>query len=272
MKKQKRLGQHFLEDAWVKKLVNAVEVSSEDTFLEIGAGLGALTLPLATKACKVIAVEIDQKLSEELKIKTPRNVKVVTADFLNIGLEKLLESEKKPIRVIGNLPYNLSSPILFRLIATHNSGLLFSDATLMLQHEVAERLVAVPGNKLYGVLAIQTSLHAKRTKLLTLPPGAFRPQPKVTSSVVNLHFHSNPFDANTLRVFEWLTRGLFMQRRKTLANALQPLISERGLNSRQVLSFLEINPMRRPETLELDEISALTRHLCFIFQEPIKPT
>ena len=94
MKKQKRLGQHFLEDAWVKKLVNAVQVSSEDTFLEIGAGLGALTLPLATKACKVIAVEIDQKLSEELKIKTPRNVKVVTADFLNIGLEKLLESEK----------------------------------------------------------------------------------------------------------------------------------------------------------------------------------
>ena len=272
MKKQKRLGQHFLEDSWVKKLINAVQVSSGDTFLEIGAGLGALTLPVAMKARKVIAVEIDTRLSEELKTKTPENVEVITADFLKINLEKLLESEKKPIRVIGNLPYKLSSPILFRLTATHNSGLLFSDATLMLQHEVAERLVAVPGNKLYGVLAIQISLHAERTKLLRLPPGAFRPQPKVTSSVVNLHFHSNPFDANTLRVFEWLTRGLFMQRRKTLANSLQALISERGLNSRQVLSFLDINPTRRPETLKLDEISALARHLCYIFQEPIKPT
>ena len=272
MKKQKRLGQHFLEYSWIKKLIDAVQVSSGDTFLEIGAGLGALTIPLATKAHKVIAVEIDKKLSEELKIKTPENVEVVTADFLKMGLVKFLESEKKPIRVIGNLPYNISSPILFRLIATHDSGLLFSDATLMLQNEVAERLVAVPGNKLYGVLAIQVSLHAERTKLLTLPPGAFRPQPKVTSAVVNLRFHSNPFDANTLQVFEWLTRGLFMQRRKTLANALQALISERGLNSRKVLSFLDINPIRRPETLELDEISALTRHLCYIFQEPIKPT
>ena len=134
----------------------------------------------------------------------------------------LLRDEPHPIRVAGNLPYNISSPILFALLRAADEGRLFSDATLMLQKEVADRLVATPGHKEYGVLAIQVALVADVERVFTLPPGAFRPPPKVTSAVVRLRFRPPAFDVGDPKVFERIVRGMFLQRRKTLANALAP--------------------------------------------------
>jgi len=188
---RKRFGQHFLESAWVTRLVNLVDPKADDTFLEIGPGRGALTRVLAPRAGRVIAVEIDRDLAAALPATVPKNVTVVEGDFLAIDLDTLLadmSSKTRPPRVIGNLPYNISSPILFRLLDAADEGRRLSDATLMLQKEVVDRLIASPGSGDYGTLSIQVARVAEVERLLVLPPGAFRPPPKVTSAVVRLRF------------------------------------------------------------------------------------
>ena len=143
-----------------------------------------MTTPLAARVGRVIAVEIDRDLAAILRNKSASNVEIVPADFLDVDLEDLLRSERKPVRVVGNLPYNVSSPILFKLLRAAREGQTLSEATLMLQKEVADRLAARPGSRDYGVLAIQVALFADVERVLTLPPGAFRPPPKVMSAVV----------------------------------------------------------------------------------------
>jgi hypothetical protein len=172
---RKRFGQHFLEPAWVEKLIAAIATSADDTFLEVGPGRGALTLALAPRVAGIIAVEIDRDLAAALPSRMPPNVRVVLGDFLRTDLEEVLRDTALPVRVVGNLPYNVASPILFRLLHTAQHGRRFRDATLMLQKEVADRLCAVAGQDGYGGLAIQVSLLADVDRLLTLPPGAFRP-------------------------------------------------------------------------------------------------
>src|SRR5918999_1788866 len=179
---RKRFGQHFLEPAWVAKLVDVVRPSPDDTFLEIGPGRGALTRALAPKVARIVAVEIDRDLAAELPSRAPANVHVITGDFLEVDLAALLRDEAQPLRVVGNLPYNVSSPILFRLLAAADEGRRFRDATVMLQREVADRIVADAGTEGYGTLAVQVGLLADVDRLLVLPPGAFRPPPKVTSA------------------------------------------------------------------------------------------
>jgi 16S rRNA (adenine1518-N6/adenine1519-N6)-dimethyltransferase len=256
---RKRFGQHFLEPAWVAKLVNALDAAPTDTFLEIGPGRGALTEPLADRVKRIVAVEIDRDLAASLASETRANVRVVAADFLDVDLKELLSEEPRPIRVVGNLPYNVSSPILFRLLSAHDEGRCFSDATLMLQREVANRLIASPGTKEYGALAIQVAQHADVTRVLTLPPGAFRPPPKVTSAVVRLRFRKAAVDVGDGRAFETLVRGMFLQRRKTLANALKPVAASMGASAPQMLQAAAIDGRRRPETLTLEEIARLVR-------------
>jgi 16S rRNA (adenine1518-N6/adenine1519-N6)-dimethyltransferase len=256
---RKRFGQHFLEPAWVAKLVDAIELKPTDRVLEIGPGRGALTKPLSARVEKVIAVEIDRDLAAALRRDAPPNVSVVEADFLAVDLEALLAEEPGPLRVVGNLPYNVSSPILFRLLATHDAGRRLSDATLMLQREVADRLVAARGTKDYGALAIQVALHADVTRVLTLPPGAFRPPPKVNSAVVRLRFREPAAEVGDPQVFEKLVRGMFLQRRKTLANALKPVADSLGRSAAQLLQAAEVDGRRRPETLTLEEIARLAR-------------
>ena len=257
MRSRKRFGQHFLEAAWVTKLIDAVKPSRSDTFLEIGAGRGALTQALAPRVKRLIAVEIDRDLAAELSLDVSANVRVVEADCLDVDLDALLTGEAAPVRVIGNLPYNISSPILFRLLAAHDEGRLIADATLMLQREVADRIVARPGGSDYGVLAIQTALQADVERLLTLPPGAFRPPPKVTSAVVALRFHQARVDVGDRRAFERLVRGMFTQRRKTLLNALRPVTGLDAAGVRQVLEHVGVDPNRRPQTLTLEEVGRL---------------
>jgi 16S rRNA (adenine1518-N6/adenine1519-N6)-dimethyltransferase len=277
---RKRFGQHFLEPAWVTKLIDALKTSPTDTFLEIGPGRGALTKPLAARIKRVVAVEIDRDLAAQLRedvlrgskdrqrgSEDPRlqgreseeRLRVIEGDFLDVDLDTVLAGESLPVRVVGNLPYNVSSPILFRLLAAQDGGRRMSDATLMLQREVADRLVARPGSKAYGTLAIQVALHADVDRLLTLPPGAFRPPPKVTSAVVRLRFRPPAFDVGDAAVFERVVRGIFLQRRKTLANALKPVADSLGRSAPQLLQAAAIDGTRRPETLTLEEIARLSR-------------
>jgi len=256
---RKRFGQHFLEPAWVARLITAVAPASDETFIEIGPGRGALTAPLAERAGKVIAVELDRDLAATLAPRVPPNVRLVQANFLDVDLPQLLQGEHTPVRVVGNLPYNVASPILFRLLDTADEGRLLRDATLMVQREVADRIVAAPGGGDYGALSIQVQLVADVERVLSLPPGAFRPPPKVHSAVVQLRFRPPRVDVGSRDVFERVVRGLFLQRRKTLANALKPVAASFGHSSLDVLRKAGLDGGRRPETLSLEDIARLSQ-------------
>jgi 16S rRNA (adenine1518-N6/adenine1519-N6)-dimethyltransferase len=256
---RKRFGQHFLEPAWVAKLIASLHATAGDTFLEIGPGRGALTKPLAPLVRRLVAVEIDRDLAALLPAKVPDHVRVVQGDFLDVDLAELLREEPHPVRVIGNLPYNVSSPILFKLLHAAEHGRLLSDATLMLQKEVVDRLVATPGQSDYGVLSIQVALLADVERVLTLPPGAFRPPPKVTSAVVRFRFRPPLADVGNQATFERLVRGVFLQRRKTLANALKPVAHTFDRTSTELLAQSGLDPTRRPETLTVEEFARLSR-------------
>ena len=256
---RKRFGQHFLEPTWVAKLIDSLAPKPGDVFLEIGPGRGALTKPLAPRVARLIAVEIDRDLAAHLKAAMPPHVRIVEADFLLVDLKSVLQDERPPFRVVGNLPYNVSSPILFKLLHDAGEGAFLSDATLMLQKEVADRLLASPGTAEYGALAIQVALLATVTRVLTLPPGAFRPPPKVTSAVVRLDFHPAAEDVGDRRVFERVVRGVFLQRRKTLVNALKPVADSFGRSAREVLENAGVDGGKRPEALTVAEMARLAR-------------
>ena len=256
---RKRYGQHFLEPVWVDKVIDALGTSATDVFLEIGPGRGALTRPLAARVERLVAVEIDRDLAATLRGVMPPNVKIVQGDFLDVDLANLLDSEGGAVRVVGNLPYNVSSPILFKLLDASGYGRALRDATLMLQKEVADRLAARPGTGDYGALAIQVALVADVERLLALPPGAFRPPPKVRSAVVRLTFHPPSVEVGDTAIFERLVRGLFLQRRKTVLNALKPVADAMDRSSPKLLERAGIEPSRRPETLTLQDLARLSR-------------
>jgi 16S rRNA (adenine1518-N6/adenine1519-N6)-dimethyltransferase len=264
---RRRFGQHYLEPPWVVKLVDAIGARPDDLFLEIGPGKGALTLPLAERAAFVVAIEIDRDLVSHLRPLLPANVSLVCGDVLESDLAALLEQTAAhlptppgAIRVVGNLPYNVSSPILFQLLALQGRSTTL-DATLMLQREVADRLVAAPGSAEYGVLSVLVQLRANVMRLLTLPPGAFRPAPAVTSAVLRLTFHPPQVALPDPRLFERLVRSIFTQRRKTLGNALKPFAAPSRLSAAAALREAAIDPRRRPETLELVELARLAEVL-----------
>ena len=253
---RKRFGQHFLEPAWVTKLVAAIAPTAADRFIEIGPGRGAITEPLAARVEAVVAVEVDRDLAQQLAARGLPNLTVINADVLTIDLASIAAGLPAPIRVAGNLPYNISSPILFRLLAASISA-RFQDATLMLQKEVADRLVANPGTSEYGVLTLSTKIRADVTPLLSLPPGAFRPAPQVRSTVIRLDFRPPPTGVTNPELTVEIIRSVFTQRRKTLSNALAPFATSRARTAREALAAAGIDPMRRPETLELAEFARL---------------
>ena len=255
---RKRFGQHFLEPVWVAKLLASLSAAPDDVFLEIGPGRGALTAPLASSVRRVIAVEIDRDLADFLRAQLPC-VSVVEADFLTVDLGTLLTAESRPVRVVGNLPYNVSSPILFKLLHAAGHGQVLSDATLMLQKEVADRVLAAPGTGDYGSLAIQVALLADVERLLTLPPGAFRPRPKVMSAVVRMRFRAPRVDVGIIETFVRVVRGIFLQRRKTLANALKPVADSFDRSAADLIAATGIDGMKRPEELTLDDVARLSR-------------
>ena len=264
MRARKRFAQHFLEAAWVNKLVAAVGAAPDDAILEIGPGRGAITRPLAEQSGKLLAIEVDRDLAAALEATKPANVTVVTGDVLSVDLLPILTTwlgtapdPAHQFRVVGNLPYNISSPILFTLLdlAATTNGV--RDALLMLQKEVADRLIAKVGTGDYGVLTVLTALTADVTRVLVLPPGAFRPPPKVYSAVVRLAFRPPKEDVGEPEAFIRMVRSMFTQRRKTLGNALKPYSVETGKPAPEMLRVAGIDPRRRPETLELAEFAAL---------------
>ena len=287
MRPLKRLGQHFLQAAWADRLVTAIDPQPADRFLEIGPGPGALTLRLAARVAHLTAIEVDRQMVAVLGPQLPPNVSLVHGDFLEFDMGLLVgspeglryeggvgsvgsgpegpRSEDGPryerpddgLRVAGNLPYNLSTPILFKLLEAHRRFGCIRDATVMLQREVADRLVAVPGTKDYGVLSIFMQLHADVRQVLALPPGAFRPPPKVRSSVVRLRFRPARVTIGDEKAFAAMVRSMFTQRRKTLSNALRAFAESRGQTAAEALAHAGVDPSRRPETLQLTELSRL---------------
>lgn len=270
MNLSKRFGQNFLADrSHLLKVVNTADVREGDRIFEIGPGAGTLTVELATRAARVVAVELDRALPPVLaEVLAPYpNATVVMGDALKFDLPSFLAehlgawSGDAPYKVVANIPYNITSPILIRLLEHKH---LFSTITLMVQKEVAERLKAPPDSPAYGSLSVFAQYQAVVTVAGTVPRGAFFPPPRVDSAIVHLVPRpvppvAVPSDAAFFRV----SRGVFGQRRKTLANALIGA-SPGGFPKESVLAALEetgIDGTRRGETLTLEEIATLARAL-----------
>jgi len=259
---RKRWGQHFLVDPNIlKKVIRTAQVEKEDVVLEVGPGLGEMTLALARQVKKVIAIEIDSILVAilEKKMKDYPNVEVVKGDILKVDFNQFLKKEGHPIKVVANLPYQISTPLLFRFIESKE---VFSTFTLMVQREVAKRLVASPGNKEYGSLSIFVQLFSNLSIRFLVKPSAFFPPPKVDSAVVYMEWKEKPMIE--MNDEEWLKRvvkACFGYRRKTLINALKH--SELTLPESIGLKMEEIgiDPRRRPETLTIQEFVSLAEAL-----------
>jgi 16S rRNA (adenine1518-N6/adenine1519-N6)-dimethyltransferase len=260
------------------RVLAAVRVEHGDVFLEIGPGRGELTLPLAGTGAPVLAVEIDRDLVAYLATQVPANVTVLSGDILHTDPLPFLAGMApqgtpqasgtaggRRFRVVGNLPYNVSSPLLFWLIDLHRRHGFFHDATIMLQREVADRLVAKVGTKAYGVLTILVGLHARIERVLDLPPTAFKPAPKVRSAVVRLTFGPPSVRIADEALFERLIKTIFSHRRKTMSNALKAF----DVTGPAILSLAGIDGRRRPETLQVTEMARLAELFATARRTPV---
>ena len=259
---RKRWSQHFLVDPNIlNKVIRTAQVEKEDVVLEVGPGLGEMTLALARQVKRVIAIEIDLKLVAILnkKMKDYPNVEVVKGDILKVDFRQFLKREGHPIKVVANLPYQISTPLLFRFIESKEA---FSTFTLMLQKEVAERMVAPPGRKEYGPLSIFIQIFLDVSIRFFIKPSAFFPPPKVESAVVHMVWKEKPMiETNDEEWFKRVVRACFGYRRKTLVNALKH--SELFLPEPVELKMeaIGIDPRRRPETLTIQEFRGLAEAL-----------
>jgi 16S rRNA (adenine1518-N6/adenine1519-N6)-dimethyltransferase len=260
---RKRFGQHFLEPVWAARVAEACQPQPDDQMIEIGPGTGAITLPLVPRVGRMLAFEVDRDLAARLVARQVPGLTVHTGDVLEDDVDAALDAwlaagrPDRRFRVVGNLPYNISSPILYMLTRWWRRWPGLVDATVMLQADVADRLVAKPSTGEYGVLTLITSLSADVTRVLELPPGAFRPQPKVRSALVRLRFRAPEPPVPHPDVVDRLVRVAFTQRRKTLANTLKAVAGADGLEIGAVLAAAGLDGRRRPETLHLVEYSAL---------------
>ena len=249
---RKRFGQHFLHDPRViGKILAAVAPRPGDRLVEIGPGLGAITLPLLEKAGALIAVELDRDVIPHLQAsaRDKGHLNVVQADALEVDLCRLVPAGQK-LRLVGNLPYNVSTPLLFRFLEQADC---IDDMHFMLQKEVVRRMAARPGGKEYGRLTVMLAARCQVEPLFNIGPGAFRPPPKVDSAFVRLSpYREPPFPMqDRTRYAEVVTRA-FSHRRKTLKNALAGLVEEAEIIS------AGLDPKARPETLSAEEFARLS--------------
>jgi 16S rRNA (adenine1518-N6/adenine1519-N6)-dimethyltransferase len=264
LRPKKALGQNFLTDRHVLgRIVAAVAIGPDEAVLEVGPGRGALTALLAEQAGKVVAVELDRQLVPLLRERFAgqRNVEVVEADILSVDLPQLLgERSSAPWRVAANLPYNISTPVLFRFL---DDRALFSRLVLMFQREVGERLLAGPGSKAYGALSVLFHLHFDIERVINVRPGAFHPVPKVDSVVLGFTPLGGPrLPVGDEAFFRRVVKAAFSQRRKTLWNCLRAAgiaASDEGLLA--ALQEAGIDGARRGETLSLGEFAGLALSL-----------
>ena len=244
---RKRFGQNFLtEPGIIHRIIRSIDPGPDDTVIEIGPGQGALTTPLSQSGCRLTLVEIDRDLAAALRLAFP-DANLVEQDVLKADLAGLLTV---PSRVVGNLPYNISTPLLFRLFEQDN----IIDMHFMLQLEVVDRMSALPSTSAYGRLSVMTQYYCEAEKLFEVPPEAFSPRPKVNSAIVRLRPRQARLALDPQRLDQVLTRA-FSSRRKTVRNALKSLIPEDALQS------LGIDPALRPENLTIDEFASCARYL-----------
>jgi len=259
---RKRWGQHFLVDRNIlNKIVQTAEIDNEDVVLEVGPGLGEMTLALARQSKKVIAVEIDTKLVEVLRRKTAscRNVEVVAGDILKVDFREWAGQDGRAIKVVANLPYQISTPLLFRFIEERES---FSTLTLMLQKEVADRMVARPGGKDYGPLSIFVQVFLDLSIRFSVKPSCFFPPPNVDSAVIHLIWKKTPVvGPEEEDWFRSVVRGGLGYRRKTLINALKHSGLALPEDAEGRMEKVGIDSSRRPETLAIDEYVRLSQVL-----------
>jgi 16S rRNA (adenine1518-N6/adenine1519-N6)-dimethyltransferase len=240
---RKRFGQHFLHDpAIITRIVDAIAPQSDEHLVEIGPGLGALTAPLLRRVPIMDAIEIDRDAIRELRVKTEHlgALQIHEADVLKFDIGAL-RTDERPLRLVGNLPYNISTPLLFHLIAQRQH---IRDMHFMLQKEVVDRMAAQPDTQAYGRLTVMLAPWVKVESLFDIGPGAFRPPPRVTSSVVRLTPHATaPFAIADQAIFARVVAAAFAQRRKTLRNALKLILPE------SAILRAGIDPNIRGETL-----------------------
>jgi 16S rRNA (adenine1518-N6/adenine1519-N6)-dimethyltransferase len=260
---KKRLGQTFLFKRFIsEEIVRLANITDHDVVIEIGPGLGALTRPLAEKGAQIIGLEYDRILAATLQkaVREP-TVEIIRADALNFDYHNVFNKHTTKLKIIGNLPYYLTSPLIFKLLKLRP---IIEGILVMIQKEVADRLTAQPGTRDYGTISIFAQLYCEVKKQLTVTKDNFYPRPKVDSEMVAFTVREKPLVAiNDALFFEKLVRASFLRRRKTLLNALKATdYFNRGKDrTLEVLTALDIDPQRRPETLSISEFSKLATHI-----------
>ena len=263
---QKKFGQNFLIDPHVlDRIVEAAEITKEDCVLEIGPGIGTMTQYLAESAREVVAVEIDKNLIPILQdtLSAYQNVTVINDDIMKVDIAALAQEKNagEPIKVVANLPYYITTPIIMGLFESH---VPLKSVTIMVQKEVADRMRQEPGSKEYGALSLAVQYYAKPEIMANVPPNCFIPRPNVASAVIRLtRYEKPPVEVKDDRYMFALIRASFNQRRKTLANALS---NDPGLHltREQVMQALEtlgMNPLIRGEMLSLEQFASLSNIL-----------
>jgi len=250
-KPRKRFGQNFLTDNHViEQILQAINPHAEDKLVEIGPGLGAITLPLLHRVNHLDVIEIDRDLIPKLKFlcEGEGQVTIHESDVLDFDLNTICNTDSS-LRVIGNLPYNISTQLIFHLLKQKH---LIKDMHFMLQKEVVDRMNAAPGSKTYGRLSVMVQYYCQTRALFSIPPQAFKPEPKVTSAIVKLVPHKKiPHPVHDEQRFAVIVREAFNHRRKTLQKALKDIVTA------DAFAKANIDPKQRPEQLSLQDFVAL---------------
>ena len=261
---QKRFGQNFLIDAHVlEKIVSAAGITKDDCVLEIGPGIGTMTQYLAESAGQVIAVEIDTNLLPILAdtLKDYSNVKVINQDILKVDINELVKeyNNGRPIKVVANLPYYITTPIIMGLF---ESNVPIDNITVMVQKEVADRMQVGPGSKDYGALSLAVQYYASPYIVANVPPNCFIPRPNVGSAVIRLTRYQEPVQVKDPKLMFKLIRASFNQRRKTLQNGLNnsPEISFSKEEITKAIESLGVSPSVRGEALSLEQFAQLANY------------
>lgn len=263
---QKKFGQNFLIDTGVlERIIDAAEITKEDCVMEIGPGIGTMTQYLAERAGEVVAVEIDKNLIPILEetLASYDNVTIINADILKVDINKIVEEKNqgRPIKVVANLPYYITTPIIMGLLETH---VPLQSITVMVQKEVADRMQVGPGTKDYGALSLAVQYYAKPEIVANVPPNCFIPRPNVGSAVIRLSRYEVPpvHVENEARFFA-LIRAAFNQRRKTLVNALSnsPELGVTKERASEALQHMDLSLTVRGEALTLEQFAQLAREL-----------
>ncbi len=253
----KRFSQNFLTNPhFQKKIVDALELSNTDVVVEIGPGKGALTQHIVKKpVARFVAVEIDHRWAEALQDTYGSKIEVIQQDVLAFDFSSYFAAQKR-IKVVGNLPYHITSPVLFYLLDNYG---MFERAVLMVQKEVGRRICASPGSKAYGILSVVAQTYARVEYLFEIGRGNFFPVPKVDSAVIALKFFPLIKDVTDEKLFRTIVRGAFNFRRKTLKNSLSRILPAKALNllDEQILKL-------RPEQLTVDQFKQLSNQIAGI--------